>query len=178
MKNRTEFVISLQDIREDDLHINSGVDVSLISFEDDHSIELVDINLDGKVSRINTYEYVFKARIGGLCHLSCSICLKVFHFSIDENFRVFFLPPLNDKYHQEDESELVSRDLEISDIISEEIDLFPSIRDHILLSIPVQPRCGEDCSKANSILSPSSDETEIQKIDNRWSALKDFKLKR
>lgn len=178
MKNRSEFVISPQNIKQEGLRINSGIDISLISFEDSHSLEFVEIHLDGKISRINNSEYIFRAKISGFCNLSCSFCLELFQLNLDESFRVFFLPPLQNKYLKEDELELVSTDLEVSDLSLEGIDLFPSIRDHILLSIPVQPLCGEDCVKINPLLSPTGDEKEIPGIDNRWSTLKDFKLKK
>ncbi len=176
MKNRSEFVFSPKDIKQEGLRINSDIDVSLISLKDGHSLEFVEIHLNGKISKKNNSEYIFGAKISGFCNLSCSFCLELFQLNLDESFRVFFLPPLQNKYLEEDGLELVSTDLEVSDLSLEGIDLFPSIRDHILLSIPVQPLCGEDCVKINPLISPTSDEKETLEIDNRWSALKDFKL--
>ena len=178
MKNRLEFVISTTDIKEEGLTIDSELDVSMVSIKDDPALKFIDIKLLGKIRRINKSEYIFEAKVSGFCHLSCSVCLEVFKLNLDENFRVFFLPPLQCKNIKEDEFELVSRDLEVSNITSDGIDLFPSIRDHLLLSIPIQPRCRVGCKNINSTLSCSDENEDSLEIDNRWSVLKDFKLKK
>ena len=178
MKNRSEFIISPEEIREEGFRIDSKLDVSMISLEDDASLEFIDINLYGKIIRINSSEYIFEAKLSGFCKLNCSFCLELFQLCLEESFRVFFLSPLQDEGIKGDEFELVSRDLEVSDITSEGIDLFPSIRDHLLLSIPVQPRCGEACKNLTKPSSFAVDNEDSHSIDNRWSVLKDFKLKK
>jgi len=178
MKNRSEFIFSLEEIREGELRLDSELDVSMISVEDDVSLEFIDINLHGKIRRIKNSEYIFEAKLGGFCNLNCSFCLEPFQISLQESFRVIFLPPLQNKQMKEDDFELVSRDLEVSDITSEGIDLFPSIRDHLLLSIPVQPRCSESCKNITQPSSCAVNNEDSGKFDNRWSVLKDFRLKR
>ena len=94
MKNRSEFVISTTDIKDEGLTIDSELDVSMVSIKDDPALKFIDIKLLGKIRRINKSEYIFEAKVSGFCHLSCSVCLEVFKLNLDENFRVFFLPPL------------------------------------------------------------------------------------
>ena len=85
MKNRSEFVISTTDIKEEGLTIDSELDISMVSIEDDPALEFIDIKLLGKIRRINKSEYIFEAKVSGLCHLSCSVCLEVFKLDLDEN---------------------------------------------------------------------------------------------
>ena len=59
MKNRSEFVISTTDIKEEGLTIDSELDISMVSIEDDPALEFIDIKLLGKIRRINKSEYIF-----------------------------------------------------------------------------------------------------------------------
>ena len=61
LKNRSEFVISTTDIKEEGLTIDSELDISMVSIEDDPALEFIDIKLLGKIRRINKSEYIFEA---------------------------------------------------------------------------------------------------------------------
>ena len=63
MKNRSEFIISPEEIREEGFRIDSKLDVSMISLEDDASLEFIDINLYGNIIPINSYEYIYEAKL-------------------------------------------------------------------------------------------------------------------
>ena len=64
-------------------------------------------------------------------------------------------------------------------VSDEQIDLEPVIRDAIVLSLPFQPVCSEDClglcPDCGLKLAENPDHVHDQRVDSRWTELLKFK---
>jgi uncharacterized protein len=75
--------------------------------------------------------------------LTCSRCLEQFIFSINYEFKSFLSPANFKKLPLE--MELSKEDLDMEFYSGDSIDLRQIIQNQIILSIPFNPLCGEDC---------------------------------
>lgn len=82
-------------------------------------------------------------------------------------------------YAQAKEAEIRNEDLEVAVYENEEINLSELVREQILLNLPTQAFCREDCKglcqKCGANKNLKSCDCEEKDIDPRWSALKDLK---
>jgi uncharacterized protein len=135
-----------------------------VKFEGNIKRGIVQTDVEGKISTVITIE--------------CSRCLQDTKLKLDFPFEAVFVSP--EHYTQEKEAELRTDDLEVSILENETIDLTELVREQILLSVPTQVFCREDCKGlcqkcgANrNLIDCNCEEIEI---DPRWSALKNLKL--
>lgn len=109
--------------------------------------------------------------------LECSRCLNKLESSLEIPFEAKFVSPEN--YTELKEKELDSEELEVSIIETNEIDLTEFVREQILLAVPAQSFCKEDCKglclKCGANKNLIDCKCEEKEIDPRWSALKNFK---
>jgi uncharacterized protein len=117
-----------------------------------------------------------KGTIDAELELECTRCLQ----KIDKKFEIpleaAFVAPEN--YTQAKEAELQADDLDVSVLEGNEIDLTELVREQVLLNLPEQIFCREDCKGlcekcgANrNLINCKCEETEI---DPRWQGLKDL----
>lgn len=119
------------------------------------------------------------------CSPACSRCLKVFCTHLDI-FIHLTLAPLYEserqlKLEQKDEVELVKEDLEFAYYEDDRFDLGEMIRGQVILNLPMQPVCREDCQGLCPACGRNLNEGPCtcrpEPIDLRWQALKNLKLK-
>ncbi len=117
-----------------------------------------------------------KGRIEADLEIECTRCLQKIDKKFDIPFEAAFVAPEN--YTQAKEAELQAEDLDVSVLEGNEIDLTELVREQILLNLPEQIFCREDCKGlcekcgANrNLINCKCEETEI---DPRWQGLKDL----
>ena len=88
-------------------------------------------------------EIFFKGALGGKLEGSCSRCLNNYSFLLTKEFD-FVLSPDPSKLVRRVE-ELRQEDLGLSYYSTDEINLTPFIREQVMLALPTQPLCKEDC---------------------------------
>ena len=76
--------------------------------------------------------------------LSCSRCLEDFSYHIYSDLKTHFMP-FTDQFVSSGEIELHASDIEIELYESQRIDLTQSVRDSILLGVPVICLCKKNC---------------------------------
>ena len=103
----------------------------------------VDIAISGSLTRLGDYFYLNGNVITDVVS-SCSRCLDKFSYPIDSVFKSHFVPS-DDSYTIPGEVELRASDVDIEVYENQQIDLTQSVRDGILLSVPVVSLCMEDC---------------------------------
>lgn len=79
---------------------------------------------------------------GGMS-LVCSRCLEPFHFEAQDQFQVYCEPA--QQAQREEEHELADDELDVTYLEEGRIDTEHLLRENILLSLPIQPLCHEDC---------------------------------
>ncbi len=169
--------------------------VDLISLKDpqtafDFSIAPEEIDLEGEAIKLKNAVKVegklkkgiaqtdVQGNISANIELECSRCLRPAEMSLYFPFDAVFVTAEN--YTQEKEAELRADDLEVSVFEGDRIDLTELAREQILLNVPTQVFCREDCEglcqKCGANLNLINCNCKEEETDPRWSALKKLKL--
>ena len=95
----------------------------------------------------------------------CARCLEPIHDEIDVRFQELFV------YDGQDYSE----DDEVSKLEDDLLDLEPLLRDAVVLALPFQPLCEDDCPglcpECGARLKDDPDHAHEEPIDPRWAGL-------
>lgn len=109
--------------------------------------------------------------------VDCTRCLSAFNLKLEIPFKVAYVSEEN--YTQAQEAEIKNEDLEIAIYENEEINLDELVREQILLNLPTQAFCKEDCKglceKCGANKNVKSCDCESREVDPRWAALKNLK---
>lgn len=115
--------------------------------------------------------------INAKVEMECSRCLIPIISTLEFPFKVSYIS--EEHYTTAKESELHGEDLDISIYDEEKIDLTELAREQILLNLPTQVFCTENCQglcpKCGANLNEKTCSCETKEIDPRWSALKNLK---
>ena len=155
----------------------------------DFSIESARIDLESETARVKNAARVqgkikkgivqtdVEGEIYSFVEIECSRCLQPTEKSLDIPFSAAFVTAEN--YTQEREAEVNLDNLEVSIYEGDKIDLGELTREQILLNLPEQIFCQEDCKglcqKCGANRNLIDCNCEEKEIDPRWAALKDLK---
>lgn len=118
-----------------------------------------------------------EGRISTSVAIECIRCLQPIERHLDFPFEASFVTAEN--YTQEKDAEVSGRDLEISIFEGDKIDLTELAREQILLNLPEQVFCKEDCQgfcqKCGANRNLIDCKCEEKETDPRWAALKNLK---
>jgi len=109
----------------------------------------------------------------------CDRCLEPAEFPVDADFDLFYRPI--DRTGYEEEVEIDEGESEIAFYQGDGIELKDVLREFVLLSMPMQRICRQDCHG----ICPSCGQNrntvncgcEPKPVDDRWSALKELQVK-
>ncbi len=86
-------------------------------------------------------EIFFQGTFGGTIEGRCARCLEGYFFPIEKSFNFVLTPePLSAK-----NKELSRDEMGLSFYSAEDIDLYPFIREQVLLALPMRPLCEDGC---------------------------------
>ena len=147
-----------------------------IDLDDEEARLIKPARIAGKLTKHIAHTDV-EGTIQAEIELECTRCLQKIEKSFEIPFQAAFVAPEN--YTQAKEAELQATDLDVSVLEGNEIDLTELVREQILLNLPEQIFCREDCkglcekcgANRNLINCNCLDE----EIDPRWSALKNLR---
>lgn len=109
--------------------------------------------------------------------IECSRCLQPTEQYFEIAFNAAFVTPEN--YTEAKETELKSEDLDVSIFEGDRINLTELVREQILLTVPTQTFCREDCKglcqKCSANRNLINCNCEEKEVDPRWAALKNLK---
>ena len=139
-----------------------------------------DITVSGSLNRIDDDVYL-KGTVMTSVIASCSRCLDTLSYPIDSDLKSHYVPSDNQFISKRD-VELHASDIDAEVYENQQIDLTQSIRDSILLAVPVICLCKENCkgicSKCGHNLNQGRCECENESfVDPRLESLKNFKDK-
>src|SRR5215213_1379313 len=157
-------------------------------YEFDFELAPEEIDLDNEDAKLKTparvkgnlTRHIAQTDVEGIIRaeleLECTRCLEKIDKQFEIPFEAAFVAPEN--YTQAKEAELNAGDLDVSVLAGNELDLTELVREQILLNLPEQVFCREDCKGlcekcgANrNLINCNCEETEI---DPRWKGLKDL----
>jgi len=144
---------------------------------DDESVKLkTGVRVAGEIKK-SIVQTEVEGKIKADVELECVRCLQPVEKSLDVPFSAAFVTAEN--YTQAKEAQLQADDLEVSIFEGDKIDLTELVREQILLALPDQIFCREDCkglcqkcSANRNLIDCSCEEKEV---DPRWAALKNLK---
>jgi uncharacterized protein len=109
----------------------------------------------------------------------CDRCLEPAEFPIDSNFDLFYRPAKRAGY--EEEVEIDEGESEIAFYEGGGVKLEDVLREYVLLSLPMQRICREDCHGICPVCGQNRNLVacgcEPKPADDRWSALKKLQVK-
>ncbi len=118
-----------------------------------------------------------QGKIAAEIEVECNRCLQTAEISLEFPFDAVFVTAEN--YTQEKEAQLKADDLEVSVFEGDKLDLTELVREQILLNLPTQIFCREDCQglcqKCGANLNLIDCNCEEKEIDPRWAVLKNLK---
>jgi uncharacterized protein len=111
----------------------------------------------------------------------CNRCLEPAEFPIDSSFDLFYRPAEVVRDKDEVEVEIDEGEAEIAFYEGGGIELEDVLREQVLLTMPMQRVCREDCQGMCSICGQNRNlincGCEPKLVDDRWSALKKVQVK-
>jgi uncharacterized protein len=115
--------------------------------------------------------------ISAKIEMDCSRCLSPVNSTLEISFKASYITA--EHYTDEKDSELHGEDLELSIYDGEKIDLTDLAREQILLNLPTQTFCRENCKglcpACGVNLNEKACSCETKEIDPRWAKLKNLK---
>ena len=118
-----------------------------------------------------------EGKISAAVELDCTRCLQKIERTLQFPFEAAFVTEEN--YTEAKEAELSAQDLDVSIFDGTRIDLSELAREQIILNLPAQIFCSEDCkglcAKCGANRNLIDCNCEEKEIDPRWAALKNLK---
>ncbi|MBN2260975.1 MAG: DUF177 domain-containing protein [Clostridiales bacterium] len=151
-------------------------EVLAIPFEFDYNVELEEqfeatgmlestpIHVVGKVEKRGSQLFL-DLNMQGQMVFSCSRCLDSVPLSFNRNLNKMLLPNESD-------------DLDVIEIVENRLDLVETIKEEMIISLPTQVLCDEDCKGLCPVcgtnLNHETCQCEDEKVDSRFEILDDF----
>ena len=121
-----------------------------------------------------------KGHLNVTIEADCDRCLEATRFPIDSDFDLFYRPEDTTPAGQ-DEVEIDEGEAEIVFYEGSGLELKDILREHVLLSMPMQRVCREDCQGICPVCGQNRNLVrcgcEVKTVDDRWSALKKLSVK-
>lgn len=165
--------IDLTQVSKDVIEFDELITVDL----EDETAQLIEpCKISGEL-RIGIIQIELDGKVGAKVKLDCSRCLIPVELNLEVPFSAIYITEEN--YTKEQESKLQGEDFEIAIYDGEKIDLSQLATEQILLNLPTQVFCQENCQglcpKCGQNLNKEKCSCETKEIDPRWSALKNLK---
>lgn len=145
--------------------------------EDDRVVLAGTPRISGLISRTE-HKVVVEGEFAAIAEVECDRCLRPVQLPISSDFRLEYVTAVT--YMSLETVELGPEDLALSIFDGEFIDVDEIVREQLLLAIPTQAICQENCQgfcpvcgADRNVIDCNCDATEI---DPRWSGLRDLQF--
>jgi len=118
--------------------------VELALPEDEQLTMTAPVHVQGHLTKVMEQVY-FHGVIRGTVVALCSRCLEVVNDSFDVEVRGVFLPVADNRLDDAEDG-VVTDDLDVYSHDGLRINLYPLVRDQVIMAFPVQTLCREDCA--------------------------------
>jgi uncharacterized protein len=137
------------------------------------------VEIEGELTK-RIVQVDVKGKIFAQIETECSRCLQTAELKLEIPFEAAFVTAEN--YTESKEAELKEDDLDVSIFNGDKIDVTELVREQILLNLPEQAFCREDCKglceKCGANLNLIDCNCEEKESDPRWQGLRELKLKK
>jgi uncharacterized protein len=136
------------------------------------------VKVEGKLTK-RIVQTDVEGKIFAEVETECSRCLQALELKLEFPFEAAFVTAEN--YTEAKEAELKEDDLDVSIFSGDKIDVTELVREQILLNLPEQALCREDCKglceKCGANQNLLDCNCEEKEVDPRWRGLREFKIK-
>lgn len=145
---------------------------------DDMEVSLLEpASVSGRM-RWDGKEVVLRGKLHAKVEVVCGRCLKPVELPITAEFNERFVRAVS--WAAEEQHELQTEDLNIAVFDGEGIELDDLVREELLLAVPVNVLCREDCKglcpSCGIDRNLSSCQCDSSNVDSRWQALKELQM--
>lgn len=169
-------IVDLLSVTDEPLPFDFGIAPDEIDLETDGVRVTGEIRFKGELSK-NAAKTDVKGTITAPLEIDCTRCLTPVRRTLEVAFQADFVG--KELFPNSRETHLESSDLDTDVLEGNELDLSQMAREQILLNLPEQVLCREDCKGICPTCGKDLNEGECQcredEIDPRWAALKDLK---
>jgi uncharacterized protein len=144
----------------------------------DPEVKLVEPgNVSGRIRRAGT-EVELQGVLSARLETVCGRCLRQVQLPISTEFTERFVQAVS--WGAEEQHELSPEDLNVAVFDGEAIDLDDLVREELLLALPANVLCREDCRGLCPVCGADRNLSECQcgdkEIDSRWEKLKELQM--
>lgn len=169
-------IVDLSQLKDTQTDFDFSFPANEIELETDAARLKNTVRVKGKIIKQSVQTKV-AGEIFADAELDCSRCLQPIEKQLEIAFDSGFVTP--EFYTQATEAELRADDLEVSLFEGDKINLTELAREQILLDLPAQVFCGEDCKglcqKCGANRNLIDCNCVEKEIDPRWAKLKELK---
>ena len=175
--------ISVQELELKKVHFEVAFPPGEIEFQDDGDrlSQATTLQAEGSAELLphTLGEIRARGRLAVTMRCDCNRCLEPAVFPIDSPFDLFYRPA--GAAEDDSEVEIDEGEAEIGFYEGDGIELTDVLREHVLLSMPMQRVCRGDCQGMCPICGQNRNlincGCEAKLVDDRWSALKKVQVK-
>ena len=168
-------IIDLITLKSSPFEFDFSIPAGEIKLESDDAELKNDVRVKGFLTK-RIVQVDVAGEIFALLEVECSRCLQEIEKNFEVKFEAVFVTPEN--FTEAKEAELNATDLDVSVFEGDKIDLTELVREQILLNLPEQVFCREDCKglceKCGANRNLIDCKCIEKEIDPRWSALKNL----
>jgi uncharacterized protein len=153
-----------------------------IDFSESEVVQVTPIETEGVAALLENTggEVRIQGSIRVKMESACDRCLGRASFPLDQKFDLFYRPLETGK--PDEEVEIDEGEAEIAFYEDEGIDLADILREQVLLALPMQRLCRQDCKGICPVCGASRNESacgcSAKSADDRWAALKNYTVTR
>lgn len=169
-------IVDLTSLKESVLNFDFTLAPETIDLESDETKLTSPIEIKGKLTR-GIVTVTVEGEFSFNSESECTRCLQAAEQSLPVSFRTEFVTAEN--FTEAKEAELHEQDLDVTIYDGDKIDLTEVVREQILLNLPEQVFCREDCrglcEKCGANRNLLDCKCIEKDVDPRWSALRNLK---
>ena len=177
--------ISVQELELKKVHFEVAFPPGEIEFTDDGDrlSQATPLQTEGSAELLphTLGEIRVRGHLAVTMRCDCNRCLEPAEFPIDSSFDLFYRPAEEAGDKAEAEVEIDEGEAEIAFYEGGGIELTDVLREHVLLSMPMQRLCRAECQGMCPICGQNRNlincGCEAKLVDDRWSALKNLQVK-
>jgi len=167
---------SIQQMQQGKARFKETFEPGAIEFFDQQLRQATPLLVEGTAELMpSLMEIRVKGRLAVRMEAECDRCLEITGFPIDENFELFYRPADN---LTEEEAGLEETESDMGFYEGDGLELVDVLREQILLSLPMQRVCREDCKGICPVCGQNRNQVACgchpEWRDDRWSKLREL----
>ncbi len=138
--------IDVAQIPEEGLEIDSALETGEVHLEGEDSFSLEPGGrVKVRVEKGESDSVHVRGKLSAGLGVECSRCLERFALPVAQQLDLFYLPRLPRQQEEEEDVELQDRELVVAFYGGGRIDLGETVREQLMLALPMKRLCREDC---------------------------------